>query len=64
MVHNLDREDFILSHFDLLERANLGRVAGDAEKQMFFDVMHWGLEEARLEGSLLPGFCAFAARGL
>jgi len=24
MVHNLDREDFILSHFDLLERANLG----------------------------------------
>jgi len=32
MVHNLDREDFILSHFDLLERANLGRVAGDAKK--------------------------------
>src|SRR4029078_3698742 len=24
MVHNLDREDFILSHFDLLERATLG----------------------------------------
>ena len=53
MVHNLGREDFILSHFDLLERANLGRVAGDAKKQlrgavspmdaqceMFFDVLH------------------------
>ena len=34
MVHNLDREDFILSHFDLLERANLGGVAGYAEKQL------------------------------